>query len=396
MVLTGPRIDGSARLQSAVPGRLCSLHNWMVSRVGSFAFEPVGIDAPKGVSPYELRALVATGTRGRTYLAYTAAGQAVAVKVYRFGIGSDPMSRARFLRAATVARTMHCAIAAPVLGAGFTMHRLWLATAYQPGPSLADAIFQFGALPREGVRRLALALTELVGELHLVGLSGRGLVPADVVLTAAGPRVVDLGFVRVEIEGGGGEGAISAAPEDEIPGRYASGASVLAQDVRDVAAILYFAATGRTVFGDPGDILRPTVGNCPEALRELIAAGLRENPAGRPSLSDLAAAASTAGVPASTATSWSTAEWLPARALQDAQERASTVSSIYRQHSWVAAGMLPEAELHTGSRAPGLDRGQGVEDRKPNAEKLTAADVSKSLARKVWRRRTGTGSGPVG
>ena len=367
----------------------------MVSRVGSFAFEPVGVDAPKGVSPYELRALVATGARGRTYLAFTATGQAVAVKVYRFGIGSDPMPRARFLRAATVARSMHCAVAAPVLGAGFTMHRLWLATAYQPGPSLADAIFQHGALSREGVRRLALALTELVGELHLVGLSGRGLVPSDVVLTAAGPRVVDLGFVRVEIEGGGGEGAVSAVSEDEIPGRYTSGASVLAEDVRDVAEILYFAATGRTLFGDPGDILRPNVGNCPQALRELIAAGLRENPANRPTLSELAAAASTAGVPASTAASWATADWLPKGALDGAQERASVVTSIHRQHAWVSAGMLPESELHTGSRAPGLDRGQGVEDRKPNEEKLTAADLSKSIARKVWRRRSGTGAGPV-
>ncbi len=288
----------------------------MVSRVGSFAFEPVDYGAPKGVSPYELRALVATGARGRTYLAYTSSGQAVAVKVYRFGIGSDPKSRARFLRAATVARSMNCRIAAPVIGAGFTNHRLWLATAYQPGPSLADAVFQFGALPREGVRRLTLALTELVGELHLVGLSGRGLVPPDVVLTEEGPRVVDLGFARVEIEGGGGEAAVSASPQDEVPGRYTSGASVLAQDVRDVAAILYFAATGRTVPADPGDIVSPTVGNCPEALRELIAAGLRENPTRRPSLAELAAGASTAGVPAITAAQWSAAEWLPKRALR--------------------------------------------------------------------------------
>jgi len=353
----------------------------MVSRVGSFAFEPVGVDAPKGVSPYELRALVATGARGRTYLAYTSAGQPAAVKVYRFGIGSEPMPRARFLRAATVARSMHCAVVAPVIGAGFTMHRLWLATAYQPGPSLADAVFQYGALPREGVRRLALALTELVGELHLVGLSGRGLVPAG-----------------VEIEGGGGEGAVSTVPQDEIPGRYASGAAVLAQDVRDVAAILYFAATGRTVSADPSDIMIPTVGNCPQALRELIAAGLRENPANRPGISELAAAASTAGVPASTAANWATAEWLPKGVAQDARERASVVSSIHRQHAWVASGMLTEAEVHTGSRTPGLGRGSGVsavsassavDDRKPSEERLTAADLSRSLARRVWRRKPG-------
>jgi serine/threonine protein kinase len=377
-------IGSAGRL--SVPLRFAD--NWMVSRVGSFAFEPVGADAPKNVSPYELRAMVATGLRGRTYLAYNSAGQAVAVKVFRFGVGSDPKARARFLRAVTVARSMHCEFVAPVLGAGFAQHKLWQATEYQPGPSLADAVFRYGALPREGVRRLALALTKVVGELHLVGLSGRGLIPADVVLTPKGPRVVDLGFARVEIEGGGGEGTTSVLL-DEIPGRYASNDAVLAEDVRDVAEILYFAATGRSVAIDPADILSPSAGNCPEALRELIAAGLRTDPGRRPRLAELAAAASTAGVPASTAANWETGEWLPKGVLQDAQERAAVVASIHRQHAWIVGGAMPEAELRTGSTIPGLARPQAVEDRRPSEQKLTAADLSKTLARKVWKRRPG-------
>lgn len=369
-------------------GPLRFADNWMVSRVGSFAFEPVGADAPKNVSPYELRAMVATGLRGRTYLAYTSAGQPVAVKVFRFGVGSDPKARARFLRAVTVARSMHCEFVAPVLGAGFAQHKLWQATEYQPGPSLADAVFRYGALPREGVRRLALTLTKVVSELHLVGLSGRGLIPSDVVLTAKGPRVVDLGFARVEIEGGGGEGTTSVLL-DEIPGRYASGEAVLAEDVRDVAEILYFAATGRSVAGDPGDIVSPGTGNCPEALRELIAAGLRQDAARRPRLAELAAAASATGALASADGSWETGDWLPKGVLVDAQERASVVASIYRQHAWILGGAMPAAELHTGSTPAGLARPQEVEDRRPSEQKLTAADLSKSLARKVWRRRPG-------
>lgn len=376
---------GSAGLRS-VPLRFAD--NWMVSRVGSFAFEPVGADAPKNVSPYELRAMVATGLRGRTYLSYTSAGKPVAVKVFRFGVGSDPKARARFLRAVTVARSMHCESVAPVLGAGFAQHKLWQATEYQPGPSLADAVFRYGAMPREGVRRLALALTQVVGELHLVGLSGRGLIPPDVVLTANGPRVVDLGFARVEIEGGGGEGTTSVLL-DEIPGRYASNEAVLAQDVRDVAEILYFAATGRSVGGDPADILSPGTGNCPEALRELIAAGLRQDAGRRPRLAELAAAASTAGVPATTAARWEADEWLPKGALADANERAALVASIYRQHAWIVGGAMPEALLHTGSSTPGVDRPQAVEDRRPSEQKLTAADLSKTLARRVWKRRPG-------
>lgn len=360
----------------------------MVSRVGSFAFEPVGIDAPKNVSPYELRALVATGLRGRTYLAYTASGQAVAVKVFRFGVGSDPKARARFLRAVTVARSMHCEFVAPVRGAGFTMHKLWQATEYQPGPSLADAVFRYGALPREGVRRLALALTEVVGELHLVGLSGRGLIPADVVLTAAGPRVVDLGFARVEIEGGGGEGTTSMASGGELPGRYTSGAAVLAQDVWHVAAILYFAATGRVETTDCAEILGAGIGNCPEPLRELIVASLRPNPALRPRLAELAAAASRAGVPG-TPMQWDSGDWLPKGALRDAEERATLVDSIHRQHAWVTGGELPRPPAAARPAPEGDPSAGAAEEPKPGGKQRSAADIANSLARRARRRLPG-------
>lgn len=357
--------------------------------MGFFAFEPVGSDAPENVSPYELRALVATGAHGKTYLAFAAGGRPVAVKVYRFGFGADPKARARMLRAVTVARSMHCEIAAPVIGAGFTMHRLWLATAYQAGPSLADAVFQYGPLPREGVRRLALTLTELVGELHLVGLTGRGLIPADVVLTEAGPRVVDLGFARVEGAAGAGGPADGEPRIQDIPGRYLSSAEILAEDVRDIGAILYFAATGRTAPADASDIIRPNVGDCPAALREPIAASLRENPARRPRLAELTAAASASSVPATTAIQWSAAPWLPAAAMRDAEERAAVVAGIHRQHSWVAAGILPANELTTTGAVAGIARPAGPEDRKPHEERLTAGDVSRSLAKKMWRRRPG-------
>jgi serine/threonine protein kinase len=348
---------------------------------------------PVDVSPYPLRALVATGAHGKTYLGYTPTGRPAAVKVYRFGFGADGRVRPRFLRAVTVARSLHSDAVAPVLGAGFTMHRLWLATAYQPGPSLADAVFQYGPLPREGVRRLAMALTGLVGELHLVGLSGRGLVPADVVLTEAGPRVVDLGFARVEGEGGLAEvrerararGPQDGAPvEDAIPGRYAYGGAVLTEDVRDLGAILYFAATGRAAGPGASDIISPAVGDCPAALREPIAASLREDPASRPTLAELGAAASTAGVPQTTATQWMNTPWLPERTLRDAAERASAVAGLQRRGMYAAMGELPGSEQTTALGRLGPSVGQT-----PVAPTAAPADAPSAAGpRRVFRRRT--------
>ena len=374
--------------------------------MGSFAFEPLGRDAPENVSPYPLRAEVATGAHGRTYLAFTPTGRPAAVKVYRFGFGGDPKARARFLRAVTVGRSVRAEAAAPVLGAGFTMHRLWLATAYQPGPSLADAVFQFGPLPREGVRRLAQALTSLVGELHLVGLSGRGLVPADVVLAEAGPRVVDLGFARVEGDGGFAEVRERAQPggpqdgspvQDAIPGRYVYGGAVLAEDVRDLGAILYFAATGRMPEPGAADIVSPAVGDCPAALREPIAASLRENPARRPTLPELAAAASTAGVPESTAVQWRGAPWLSERVLRDIAERTAEVAAIQRRGLYAAMGELPDSDRLTAlglmgdplAAAPSSPAGAPADGGAGTGGGRAAAVAPVAAPRRMFRRRPG-------
>jgi hypothetical protein len=182
-----------------------------------------------------------------------------------------------------------------------------------------------------------------------------------VVLTAAGPRVVDLGFARVE---GGERPAADAAAStgSAIPGRYASGAAVLAQDVRDVGAILYFAATGRVPAAGASDIVSPSVGDCPAALREPIAASLRQNPERRPSLAELAAAASTAGVPLGTAARWESAPWLPERVVRDAEERAAAASALRRQDTWHTIGLFPPAQSASRARVANrveLDSGSG-------------------------------------
>lgn len=382
-----------------------------MSRPRSFAFEPVGSDAPENVSPYLLRALVATGAHGKDYLAYSPTGSPVVVKVYRFGFGAEQKTRARFLRAVTVARSMHCEIAAPVRGAGFTMHRLWLVTEYQAGPSLADAVFQHGPLPRETVRRLAVALTRLIGELHLVGLSGRGLEPSDVVLTPDGPRVVDLGFARIEGEAGpadaadaardglgvpdvGGQSAEPRPVTDDIPGRYASGRTVLAQDVWDLGTVLYFAATGRMPAGDTADIVGPSVGNCPAGLRELIAASHRADPARRPGLSELAAAASTTGAPQTTAVQWQSEPWLPEGVLRDAESRAAAVAELKSRETWrmndlfpgadPAVGWTPEPWRAPGTGTPGAAGAGGPQDEPPGAQ----AGSARGHGLHMWRRRS--------
>ena len=96
--------------------------------------------------PYRLRGRLGAGGMGRVYLGLSPGGRAVAVKVIRAELAQDPEFRARFRREVTVARTVSGLYTAPVLDADTDGPEPWLATAYVPGPSLADAVSRHGPL----------------------------------------------------------------------------------------------------------------------------------------------------------------------------------------------------------------------------------------------------------
>jgi hypothetical protein len=205
-----------------------------------------------------------------------------------------------------------------------------------------------------------------------------------------------------------GTGSDEAEPRpitSDIPGRYVSGRAVLARDVRDLGAVLYFAATGRAPAGDTSDILGPgAAGDCPVALRELIAASHRADPARRPSLSELAAAASTAGGSRIAAEGGRSVSWLPQDVLCEAESRGAAVAELRRGESWRLDGLFPVAGPSAGpsaataadpwrTTAAGAGGAAGTPGPGGGARDATAAGDAKPGAARahglhVWRRRS--------
>jgi serine/threonine protein kinase len=72
----------------------------------------------------------------------------------------------------------------------------WLATAYVPGPSLAEVVEGQGPLPVASVLTLAAGLAEGLGAIHAAGIVHRDLKPGNVLLADDGPRVIDFGISR--------------------------------------------------------------------------------------------------------------------------------------------------------------------------------------------------------
>jgi serine/threonine protein kinase len=255
---------------------------------------------PELIGPYRLRGRLGTGGMGRVYLGLSPGGREVAVKVIRADLAQDAEFRARFRREVKVARRVSGLFTAPVIDADVDGPVPWLATAYVPGPSLADAVSQFGPMPAASVLALARGLAEALSAIHAAGVVHRDLKPANVLLAGDGPRVIDFGISRaVEASALTHTGLVVGSPGFMAP-EQAEGREVGPPgDIFSLGAVLAFAATGRGPFGSgstPALLYRvvhsaPQLDLVPTEVRPLAERCLAKDPARRPTAADLLAEA---------------------------------------------------------------------------------------------------------
>ena len=263
---------------------------------------PAGLESltsadPRKVGPYELRARLGSGGMGRVYLGLSTAGRAVAVKVIHPSLAQDQEFRSRFRREAAAAQAVSGAYTAPVVAVGPDDDPPWLATAFVPGPSLAEAVGVGGPLPPTSAWRLAAGLVEALEAVHSRGLVHRDLKPANVLLAADGPRVIDFGISRaLAATAVTATGMIVGTPQFMSPEQAQGGPPESASDVFSLGCVLAFAVTSDPPFGDgtPAEVLYrvvhapPALGGVPLPLRDLVSACLAKAPKDRPSLRQLA------------------------------------------------------------------------------------------------------------
>jgi len=304
---------------------------------------------PQLIGPYRLRGRLGAGGMGRVYLGLSPGGRAVAVKVIRADLAQDAEFRARFRREVAVARTVSGLFTAPVIDADVDGPVPWLATAYVPGPSLADAVSQHGPLPAASVLALGRGLAEALSAIHAAGVVHRDLKPANVLLAGDGPRVIDFGISRAaEASALTHTGLVVGSPGFMSP-EQAEGREVgPPSDVFSLGAVLAFAATGRGPFGSgstPALVYRvvhsgPQLDLMPAEVRSLAARCLAKDPALRPTAAGLLAAAAS---PA--------AGWLPEAVTRPRAAASLTMTAIPAPQAPVPAPPVPELSA-TGSGRP--------------------------------------------
>ncbi|MEO3782066.1 protein kinase [Actinocorallia sp. B10E7] len=274
-------------------------------------YEPLSNDDPREIGGYRIIARLGAGGMGRVFLATTQSGRRLAVKVVRPEFADDPEFRRRFAQEVAAAQRVQNFYTAPVIDADLTGPVPWLATAHIPGPSLATAIHESGPLPVDTLRTLAAGVAEALQAIHRAGIVHRDLKPSNVLLAADGPRVIDFGIARAaDATPLTRTNSAVGSPQFMAPEQIRGGEPTPALDVFAFGALLFFAATARSPFGDgPAQAVmyrivqdEPRLDGCPDELKPLILRCLDKDPAARPTTEQLLAELT--GVPAQTSTDW--------------------------------------------------------------------------------------------
>lgn len=274
-------------------------------------------DDPRQIGPYMLLGRLGAGGMGRVYLGRSAGGHLVAVKVIRADLAEDADFRARFSQEVAAARTVGGMFTAAVVGFDADGPMPWLATAYVPGPSLAEAVQLHGPLPVVSVLALAAGIAEGLVAVHAARVVHRDLKPANVLLAEDGPRLIDFGISRAaEASSLTRTGLVVGSPGFMSP-EQAEGAEVgPPSDVFSLGAVIAFAATGQNPFGTgptPALVYRvvhgePDLSGLDEPVRLLAQRCLAKDPLLRPTPEQILAEAGAAQP---------SAQWLPAGLIAD-------------------------------------------------------------------------------
>jgi transcriptional regulator with XRE-family HTH domain len=269
-------------------------HAAAASPPAAMALLPLEQGDPSRIGSFRLLARLGGGAMGEVFLAASRAGRPVAVKRVRAEYARDVVFRARFAKEVAAVRAVTGDRTPVLIDADAEAERPWIATAYVPGPSLAQAVELNGALPEPLVLALGGAIAEALVAIHAARIVHRDMKPSNILLDRDGPKVIDFGISRA-LDGTAltATGMRVGTAGYTAPELAAHRQTLPAGDVFALGCVLAYAATGVTPFGQGVDaqVLYRIVHEPPdpralacrdETLRALIEACLNKDPEVRP------------------------------------------------------------------------------------------------------------------
>ena len=235
---------------------------------------------------YRLTARLGAGGMGVVYLGVSWDGAPVAVKVLRPELAGDEEFRRRFGREVAALVQVKGVCTVRVIEADSQSATPFVVTEYAQGPSLSEYIDKNGSVAPEMLFGLATGLAEALTTIHAAGIMHRDLKPSNIILTEAGPKVIDFGIARRQdttavTRTGMMIGSMGFMAPEQISGHPGPEADIFAWGVT-----VAYAATGRSPFGAGNThsiLYRIMYGDAnivsvPDSLLPLVEASLAKDP----------------------------------------------------------------------------------------------------------------------
>ena len=208
---------------------------------------------------YRIDAVIGQGGMGAVFRAWDLRlERAVAIKMVRADLGSDPDSRARFRRESQfVARLQHPSIVAVFDYGTLPDGAAYLVMEFVPGEDLRQLMKREGRLTPARTAALLQGIAGGVESAHQSGIFHRDLKPENILLPASGtgPKVVDFGVAKLRDKSAGDtslitiDGTIVGTPAymspEQLRGEVVDGRA----DVFSLAVITYEMLKARLPYG---------------------------------------------------------------------------------------------------------------------------------------------------
>ncbi|MFB6517009.1 serine/threonine-protein kinase [Streptomyces sp. NPDC056401] len=256
---------------------------------------------PPEIGGYRLLARLGEGGMGEVFLARTASGRPLALKTVHRELSRDPDFADRFTREIRANDRVRSAWTVSVVDFSAPgASPQWLATEYVAAPSLGEWVHRYGPLTGPAVWSLARELSAALVAVRAAGVVHRDIKPGNVLLGRERPFLIDFGIARaVHDPRHTRTGAVIGTPGFLAPEQATGAVAEAPADVFSLAAVLVYAATGRSPFLAAGEELElpgllyrivhdePAVDGVPDGLRPLLGACLAKDPQERPTADEV-------------------------------------------------------------------------------------------------------------
>jgi serine/threonine protein kinase len=251
---------------------------------------------PDHIGPFRLLGRIGAGGMGVVYLAESADGRRVALKMIRTELTQDPVIRQRFLREVTAARQVRSPVTAQVLDADPEAYPPWVAFEYIDSPNLDEVVEE--QLPRlSAAVGILSGIAEALMAIHEEGIIHRDLKPSNILCPPNGVKVIDFGIAAAKEASTLTASGLVGTPAWLSPEQLLGQPLTPAVDVFAWGCIAVFTLTGRLPFADAEDhpaaiyyrIVNtpPDLSRIPPKLMKPVSAALSKDPRDRPPVAAL-------------------------------------------------------------------------------------------------------------